>query len=72
MTLGSIMRLMKSETMSVSSPFQITLEDVRRAGLQVGDVGMWCVRVEGCYHLFETEVLASRAHNMILRGQMVR
>ncbi|GAB5458293.1 MAG: hypothetical protein Hens3KO_13230 [Henriciella sp.] len=63
---------MNSQTMSVSSPFQLTSEDVRRAGLLTSDAGMWCVCVDGCYHLFETEDLAYRAHSLMMRGQMVR
>lgn len=58
--------------MSISNPFRLTSEDVARAGLAPGDVGLWCVLVTGCYHLFNSENAARRAHAMMLNGQMVR
>lgn len=58
--------------MSVSNPFRLSEEDVVRADLSPGDIGLWCVIVTGCYHLFESEASARRAHAMILSGKMVR
>lgn len=58
--------------MSVSAPFCLTLEDVQRAELKLSDVGYWCVQVEGCYHLFDSERAANRAYKMMLEGQFVR
>lgn len=58
--------------MSVSEPFQLSQEDVLRAGLEPGDVGAWCVLVTGCYHLLDSEAGARRAYSMFLEGNMVR
>ena len=58
--------------MSVSDPFRLTSEDVRRAGLEPGDVGAWCVLVAGCYHLFSNEMAARWAYAKMLDGELVR
>ena len=51
--------------MSVSDPFRLTSEDVRRAGLEPGDVGAWCVLVAG-------QAAAEWAHAKMLEGELVR
>lgn len=58
--------------MSKTEPFQLTHADVQRAGLAANDVGMWCLIVDGAYHLFGSETQARRAHAMMLQGQFVR
>ena len=58
--------------MSVSNPFRLTSEDVRRADLAPSDIGLWCVIVGGCYHLFHSESSARKAYDMILSGAPVR
>lgn len=58
--------------MSVSDPFRLTSEDVRRAGLEPGDVEAWCIIVAGCYHLFASEAAAKWAHAKMLDGELVR
>lgn len=58
--------------MDRSQPFRLTMDDVQRAGLQRADVGSWCLKIKGAYHLFASEQHARRAHDMMLKGQMVR
>jgi len=58
--------------MRISDPFRLTSEDVRRARLERGDVGAWCVIVAGCYHLFTSEAAARWAHSKMLDGELVR
>ena len=58
--------------MSVSNPFRLTSEDVRRADLGPSDIGLWCVIEGGCYHLFHSESAARKAYVMILSGASVR
>lgn len=58
--------------MTNSAPFKLTLADVRQAGLQPGDVGLWCFMERGCYHLFESETQAKRAYDLMLKGELVR
>ena len=53
-------------------PFQLTEPDIRRAGLKETDIGMWCLLLDGCYHLFETESQVRRAYRMSLQGLAVR
>lgn len=60
------------EEMTVSDPFEITIEDLKRAQLDAGALGMWCVIVDGCYHLFQGEAHARKARDMMDRGAMVR
>lgn len=58
--------------MSSNGPFQLTLEMVREADLMPGDVGAWCLLLDGCYHLFANKEQAERAHRQLLRGVHVR
>ena len=58
--------------MSVSGPFQLTEEDVSRAALNTADIGLWCIVVKGCYHLFNSEHQARFAHAKFVAGEMVR
>jgi hypothetical protein len=38
--------------------FQIDSENVGYNGFTKRDIGKWCVMVQGCTHLFKTEILA--------------
>lgn len=58
--------------MNTSGPFKLTAEIVREAGLLPEDVGAWCVHVDGCYHVFTSELLAIRAYEKLLQGVAVR
>ena len=58
--------------MNTSGPFKLTVQIVREAGLLPEDVGAWCVRVDGCYHVFSSERLAIRAYEKLLQGIAVR
>ena len=58
--------------MTVKEPFQLTIDDVVSAGLSHSDVGAWCVVIDNCYHLFESEAAAQNAHCMALKGRLVR
>lgn len=60
------------KNMSFDNPFQLTKDLVLNAGLELSDVGKWCVFADGAYHLFPTERLARQAHIMMQQGQMVR
>lgn len=55
-----------------SEPFQLTEPDIRRAGLDESDIGTWCLILDGCCHLFETEAKARRAYRMSLQDPAVR
>lgn len=68
----SIATRKKEKPMSIIEPFQITPETVRRAGLERADVHQWCLVVDGCYHLFDTETAARRAYAMLPEGEFVR
>ena len=58
--------------MDVSEPFQLTVDDVKRASLGDADIGSWCVVVAGCYHLFGSEDQARFAYRKYLQGVLVR
>lgn len=58
--------------MNVSEPFEIKVEDLERAQLDISALGMWCVIVDGCYHLFQGEAHARKAREMVDRGAIVR
>ena len=58
--------------MDVSEPFQLTIEDIKRASLNRSDIGSWCILVQGCYHLFGSESQARFAYGKFLQGVAVR
>ena len=58
--------------MCVSKPFQLTPKDIKQASLKPSDVGLWCVLVKGCYHLFGSESQARFAYEKFTAGVMVR
>lgn len=58
--------------MDTKAPFQLSESDIHRADLLPSDVGMWCLVVDGCYHLFASEELAQKAHDKQLEGIAVR
>lgn len=58
--------------MSISEPFQLTMDDIIRASLDPSDVGSWCILVSDCYHLFGSEHQAKFAYKKYLQGVMVR
>ncbi|MEM6900958.1 MAG: hypothetical protein AAF583_14470 [Pseudomonadota bacterium] len=54
-----------------SEPFKLTEPDIRRAGLNETDIGSWCLILEGCYHVFQTEAQVLRPYRMSLEGLAV-
>lgn len=58
--------------MVATGPFMLTEDDVRRAGLQRGDIGAWCFVYDNCFHLFDCEASARRAYELFLKGHVVR
>lgn len=53
-------------------PFRLTADIVCEAKLDQTDVGLWCLLVDGCYHLFNTEQQALSAYEKLLSGVLVR
>lgn len=58
--------------MTIPPPFRITANDIARSSLDANDLGLWALLFCGCYHLFETEQAAQRAHRLFLEGRAVR
>lgn len=58
--------------MSQPLPFKLTEKTVRDAGLNLNDVGYWCLVVDDCYHLFDREEQALQAYEKLKQGVLVR
>lgn len=58
--------------MKLSSPFKLTLADIRSADLEPSDIGSWCIKVDCCYHIFQSEALATIAYDKMVEGVFVR
>ena len=58
--------------MDSRTPFEVSETDIREADLLPSDLGMWCLIVDGCYHLFATEEQAQKARAKLLEGGTVR
>ena len=58
--------------MTLARPFRITARHIHERELEPGTLGLWCLPVMGCWHLFARYGEACRARQGFLAGRQVR